>query len=160
MLRCIRRITPGLVAVVLAAGCATQGSNPSTADGQAPRVLAVADLPLAPAAAGGSDGAGAKTFGSGPIQGRVDASGAWSLRGEITHRRLRCATYELGLIAGRGNSACTQVDWVTEADFATRLTHCNAATRVHSGGGTLGLRGPALESINCVRVVTRCTGAC
>jgi hypothetical protein len=160
MLSYIRRITPGLVAVVLATGCATQGSNPSTADGQAPRVLAVMDVPLAPAAGGASDGTGARTFGSGPIQGRVDASGAWSLRGEITHRRLRCATYELGLITGRGDASCTRVDWVTEADFATRLTHCNAATRIHSGGGTLGLAGPAIASINCVRVVTRCTGAC
>ena len=160
MLRYIRRLASGLVAVVLSAGCASQGTDPSAAAGQEPRVMALTDLSLASAAAGGSEEAGARTFGSGPIQGRVDASGTWSLRGEITHRGLRCATYELGLIAGRGDASCTQVDWVTEADFATRLTHCNAATRIHSGGGNLGLRGPGVESINCVRVVIRCTGAC
>lgn len=160
MLSDIRRLTPGLIAMVLAAGCATPGSNPGSADRQTPRVLTLADLPLAPAAAGGPDGAGARPFGSGPIQGRLDASGAWRLRGEITHRRLRCATYELGLIAGRGDTSCNGVDWATEPAYATRLTHCNAATRIHSGGGDLGLRGTAVESLNCVRVVTRCTGAC
>lgn len=156
MLRQLRRLAPGLAALLLAAGCATRGSDPSTAGGPESRILSLADLPLA--TAGGPDRV--RTFGSRAIQGRVDDSGAWSLRGEISHRSLRCASYELGLIAGRGNAACTRVDWVTEPDFATRLTHCNAATRIHSGGGALRIPRPAVESINCVRVVTRCTGAC
>lgn len=156
MFKPLRRLAPGLAALLLAAGCATQGSGPSAAGGPESRILSLADLPLA--AAGGP--AGIRTFGSRGIQGQVDGSGAWSLRGEISHRSLRCASYELGLIAGRGNAACTQVDWVTEPDFATRLTHCNAATRIHSGGRTLRVPRSAVESINCVRVVTRCTGAC
>lgn len=152
MIGYIHRIAPGVIALALAAGCATKASGPG--DDQAPQVRTLADLPLLPAENG------VRTFGAGPIQGRLDASGIWTLRGEIGHRRLRCSTYELGLIAGRGDASCSRVEWVTEADFATRLTHCNAATRVHSASGALGLQGPALASINCVRILTRCTGAC
>ena len=94
------------------------------------------------------------------MQGWLDDTGAWHIRGEIQHGRLRCATYETGLQLGRGDRACTGVEWLTEVRYLPALKHCNQATRLHEGSGSFpGIAGAAVAP-HCVRIQVRCEGAC
>ena len=142
-----------IAALVLISGCATDQSANGGAAQAAPRIVKQIDLPL-------TTGGETKTFQSVATQGWVKGSGDWNLRTEVTHTRLRCATYESGIQIGRGNASCSKVEWLTDAEYRTSQTQCNGATRIHSGNGRIDLPRPATESANCVRVVVRCTGAC
>ena len=142
-----------LAALILIAGCATDQSANGDAARVAPRIVKQIDLPL-------MRGGDTKTFQSAAARGWIKGSGDWNLRTEVTHTRLRCATYESGIQIGRGNASCSKVEWLTEPQYRTRQTQCNGATRIHSGDGRIDLSRSATESANCVRVVVRCTGAC
>ena len=50
------------------------------------------------------------------------------------------------------DSSCTDVSWLGGIDFATRLTHCNGAVRIHAGEGNVGVDTKAVAAANCVRV--------
>ncbi len=87
-------------------------------------------------------------------------NGEWHVEGDVTHRGLRCATYEMGLRFGIGSPGCTNVEWVSDVRFVSARTQCNDAGIRHSGGDTQ----PELESrfreITCAQRVLRCTGNC
>jgi hypothetical protein len=142
-----------LAALILIAGCTTDQTASGDAAQAASRIVRQIDLPL-------TTGGDAKTFQSTAARGWIKGSGDWNLRTEVTHTRLRCATYESGIQIGRGNASCSKVEWLTEPQYRTRQTQCNGATRIHSGDGRIDLSRSATESANCVRVVVRCTGAC
>jgi hypothetical protein len=149
-----------LVLLLPLAGCATQdptaaGPEPQ-ASAQAGTLVRQVVRPLPPA----PPGAGPRTFAAQGMQGWVRESGAWGIRAEVAHAGLRCATYEVGIQIGRGDSSCTDVSWLGGIDFATRLSHCNGAVRIHAGEGNLGPDTKTVATANCVRVVTRCSGGC
>ena len=93
-------------------------------------------------------------------RGEIRTTGAWSISNTVVHTRLRCATYETGIQLGKGDPACSQVQWLTNVQYGTRQTHCNSATLVHTGGGEFSGMAGVIEAATCVRVVTRCMGTC
>ena len=115
------------------------------------------DRPLGPA---GTDQKAGRTFQGTETQGSIGEAGAWNLSTGVTHNRQRCATYETGIQLGKGNPACTKVEWLTEADFGSSRRHCNSAVMIHKGSGKLTGSNDVYQTSTCVRVVTKCTGAC
>ena len=45
-------------------------------------------------------------------------------------------------------------------EYGTRERHCNSASRIHSGGGSLPVTRKQVATANCVRVLVRCSGTC
>jgi hypothetical protein len=155
-----------LLAALLLVSCAAQEPkepNDPAAEGRSPdspRMVGTLDLPLTPAPAAGVRTPAMKEFQGRDTRGQVNASGTWSIRTAVTHRRLQCANYETGIQLGQGNADCSNVRWLSTVQFGTRQTHCNSATLIHTGGGDLPVPMDAVAASNCVRVVTRCLGAC
>ena len=150
-----------LIASLLAiGGCASDEAARSDASPDAPRIIQETRLPLQTERAGARPAERRWTFASQSIQGSLDGSGAWSLRAEVEHPRLRCATYEAGIRVGRGDASCDNVEWLTAPQFGPERRQCNQATVVHTGSGTFELPQSAVGSVNCVGVVLRCSGAC
>lgn len=145
----------GLAAI---GGCATDEAALSEAPQDAPRIVQDTTVPLRTVGKGTSPGQRQRTFAAPSIEGSLDASGAWSVRAEIQHPRLRCATYEAGVRFGRGNSFCDAVEWLTPPQFGPERRQCNQATLVHTGSGRIDLPRSAIGGINCVGVVVRCRG--
>jgi len=150
-------VIAGLLAI---AGCATDEAALSEGSQDAPRIIQETKLPLSAVRQGAQPAERRWTFTAQSIQGSLDGSGAWSLRAEIDHPRLRCATYEAGIRVGRGDSSCNNVEWLTAPQFGPERRQCNQATVVHSGTGRIDLPQGASGRINCVGVVVRCSGAC
>jgi hypothetical protein len=144
-----------VAALFLLAGCAPaehrDSEDPATA-----QTIRQVDRPLLPAAGD----LGGRVFDGGFARGTLGDDGSWRLRGDITHSRLRCGRYRLGVRFGTGDASCTKVDWRTELLTTPERPQCNAATLIHSGGGTLKLSPDARRSLNCARVVVRCAGVC
>ena len=153
------RLLPALLLV----SCATQGPNDSTTEGQSPdgsRIVRTLDVPLNAVPADGAGQPVTREFQGRDVSGRIDESGTWTIRTKVVHSRLRCATYETGIQLGRGNAGCADAEWSGPVQFGTRQTQCNSAAVIHTGGDELALPQDAIEGSNCVRVLTRCTGAC
>jgi hypothetical protein len=153
------RLLPALLLV----SCAAQQPGEDASEGRSSetsRIVGTLDLPLTPAPAPGARQPVTKEFQGRDTRGRVNESGAWSIRTAVTHTRLRCATYETGIQLGRGNADCSTVRWLSPLQLGTRQTQCNSATLIHTGGGELALPKDTFDVSNCVRVVTRCNGAC
>jgi hypothetical protein len=147
----------GLLAI---GGCAGDQATRSEDAQDAPRIIQETRLPLHTERAGTRPTERSWTFTTQSIQGSLEGSGDWSLRAEIEHPRLRCATYEAGIRVGRGNSSCDNVEWLTPPQFGPERRQCNQATVVHTGSGRLELPQSGVGTINCVGVVLRCRGAC
>jgi hypothetical protein len=154
------RLLPALVLV----SCAAQEPDDSVvAEGRnsnSSRIVGTLDLPLIPASTSGARQPATKEFQGRGTRGRISESGTWSISTTVTHTRLRCATYETGIQLGQGNADCSSVRWLSAVQFGTRQTHCNSATLIHTGGDELAGVKDTFEVSNCVRVVTRCNGAC
>ncbi len=152
------RLLP-LVVLIFSTGCATDEMAGTDRSGGEARIVRQMDLPLVGAAPAQGQ-APRKTFQARSVQGWLDATGAWGMTTEVAHSRGRCGTYETGIQIGKGDAACTRVDWLSDPDFGSRRTQCNAATLIHSGAGTIQPPRSAVPEANCVRVLVRCTGAC
>ena len=124
------------------------------------RIVNTMDLALNPSSKIATDQGAGRTFQGTETQGSIDETGAWNLSTAVTHNRLRCATYETGIQLGKGNPACTKVEWLTEADFVSSRRHCNSAVMIHKGNGKFTGSKDVYQASTCVRVVTKCTGAC
>lgn len=124
------------------------------------RIVRQLELPVAVSAQTIDGRSPRKTFGSQGMQGWLDDTGAWQLKGEVHHGRLRCGSYQTGIQLGVGNPACSAVEWLTGVEYVTRLRHCNSASRLHAGGGEFANAANRLEEVSCVRVVIRCEGTC
>ncbi len=143
-------LSAGATLLVLVA-CAAPAPQPDAEF----RVVRSNDVELRAAAAGSQR----RSFEQFDIEGEV-GTGVWSIESVVQHSGLRCATYEIGLQIGRGAPACQAVEWHNAVQYGTRERHCNSSSLVHRGGGTHGLSGEQLTAATCVRVVTRCAGAC
>jgi hypothetical protein len=152
----MHRIT--LVALCALTGCAADDAARLESPPQTARIVRQIDLPVRDEEASAGPEAAKKRFQSRGLQGWLAADGAWQLRAEVDHGRLRCATYETGIQIGTGDADCTAVTWLTRPAFGSRQTHCNSASRIHSGGGELSLEPDAFGAANCVRVLVRCSG--
>jgi hypothetical protein len=144
------------VVVTIFAGCSTQQTSDGAPSSGEPRIIRQFDLPLLPAGAE----PGVRAFSGGSVRGTLEETGDWRARGEITHRRLRCATYRMALRFGSGEKACEGVAWQTDRIWLPSRAQCNSATVVHSGEGSLGLPAARVDALTCVRVSVECTGAC
>ena len=152
-----------LLPVCLLVSCAMNDQAPPASGENQPaqgRIVQQNDLRITPAEQTGPDQPARITFRQQGMSGWLDETGAWQIRREVRHNRLRCGTYETGIQLGRGSPACTGVEWLTDVGYATQLRHCNSATRLHEGGGRFSRPGNALEGVTCVRVVVRCEGTC
>jgi hypothetical protein len=101
-----------------------------------------------------------KVFKDFEYEGWLNSEGDWNIKGKVTHNRLRCAHYELGIQLGKGAPACLNVEWLAEIYYGTRKEQCNSVAMNHSGGGEIELLTTDLKDITCVKVVTKCTGTC
>jgi len=149
-------VIAGLLAV---GGCASDQAARSDGAQDAPRIIQETKLPLSAVRQGAQPAEPRWMFTTQSIQGSLDGSGAWSLRAEVDHPRLRCATYEAGIRVGRGDASCDNVEWLTAPQFGPERMQCNQATAVHAGNGRLDLPQGATAGINCVGVVVRCRGS-
>ncbi len=150
-----------LLPLCLLAACAAINPIKSTSDGSVtgvqPRIIRALQLPLHPPTLIVQGEPSRWTFRDFNVSGWVDENGFWDIRSEISHGSIRCATYEVGVQLGRGRPACSNVDWLTNVEYGSRVQHCNSATRIHSGGGRF-FDTSAVEAANCARVVVRCDG--
>ena len=152
-----------LLPVCLLVSCAAGDPRPPAGGGDrsdGARIVRQVELTVASSAAAVPGQASRKTFQKQGVQGWLDETGAWHIEGEVDHGRLRCGTYQMGIQFGRGNPACSAAEWLTGVEYATRLRHCNSATRLHTGGGRFPQAGNRFEEVNCVRVLVRCEGVC
>ena len=152
-----------LLPVCLLVACAANDPQPYARDGTQPareRIVRQIVAPLTPSTAAIPGQPSRSSFQRQGMRGWLDNAGAWHIRGEIQHARLRCATYETGIQLGRGDRACSSPEWLTDVEYTTSLRHCNQATRLHEGGGTFSATQNRLDEVNCVRVLVRCAGAC
>ena len=94
------------------------------------------------------------------VEGWFSSDSNWYIKGMVTHNRLRCATYQLGIQLGKGKPACLNVEWISDVNYGTSKKHCNSAPLTHVGGGEMPELRNILRDATCVRVVTRCTGTC
>jgi len=101
-----------------------------------------------------------KSFRDFEVEGWLSSDSNWYIKGTVTHQRLRCATYSLGVQLGKGNPACLNVEWLTNVQYGTQKKHCNSAPLIHVGGGEMPELRNLLSEATCVRIVTRCSGTC
>ena len=153
------RLLPFCLLVSYAVNAQQQPASDEDQHNQA-RIIRQVELPAEPSAQTINGQLSKKNFQGQGMQGWLDETGAWQIRGEVHHNRLRCGTYETGIQLGRGNPACAAVEWFTGIEYTTRLRHCNSATRLHEGGGEFPEAAEHLEAVSCVRVVVRCEGSC
>ncbi|WP_328987692.1 hypothetical protein [Thiorhodovibrio winogradskyi] len=153
-----------LSACVALLGCAAapdSGGTPGdgVAESQA-RIVRQMDRPLQPASQAGGPRQFSGSFGRGSLNTTGNATGEWQVRAEVTHGRLRCATYALGVRFGVGNASCSEVDWKSRMEWSDGRQQCNSATLVHSATGRLDSRRRDLSALNCVQVSVGCRGTC
>lgn len=148
--------------VVFLVACAANDQQPVSGEDRSTqgRVVQQVELPVVLARQAASEQPSRKTFERQGTAGWLDETGGWHVRKEVHHGRLRCATYETGIQLGRGNPACTNVEWLTGVEYATRHRHCNSASRLHAGGSQLADGANRFAEASCVRIVVRCEGAC
>lgn len=152
-----------LLPVFFLVSCAAVEQQESASDdkqAEQSRIVRQFQSPLDPAPARVDGQPPRRAYQGNGVQGWVDETGAWQIRAEVHHRRLRCGIYETGIQLGRGNPVCSNVEWLTGIEYATRLRHCNSASRVHGGAGRFPDLVDRLEQVTCVRVVVRCEGTC
>lgn len=121
-------------------------------------IVRTTDVPLVGGAVEADGQLSNRTFEFSGTSGWLEATGAWQIRSEVLHGRVRCATYEVGMQVGRGDDGCSDVRWVTDVEYVTRERQCNSAARIHSGRGEIPVA--QFETASCVRVVVRCAGVC
>ena len=152
-----------LLPLCLLAGCAALGPNaPSDSNSGAAqaRSIRTSNLPLSTSATTIDGRISHKTFQSSGVSGRVDSTGFWELRTLVSHGRLLCGVYEVGMQLGSGNQGCSEVRWLTDVEYVTRERQCNSAARIHTGGGRFQDARERFPILTCVRVVVRCEGNC
>lgn len=152
-----------LLTVFLLASCAVNDSQRTAGEGDqinGDRIVQQVTLRLGPAAPAVDAEGSRMTFRKRGTHGWVDDTGAWQIEAEVDHGRFLCASYEVGIQLGVGDPACSNVTWLTEPEFVTRLRHCNHATRLHTGRGRFTDPADRIDEANCVRVVVRCEGSC
>lgn len=113
-----------------------------------------------PASHAGTAGPERLDFLFGDFRGWLDSTGTWNVTGDVTHRGLLCATYEVGVRFGAGAPGCNDVAWLAPVRYVTAERQCNNATLRHSGGDQQPELTRDFKRITCAERVIRCTGNC
>ena len=146
---------------ILTAGLAIAGLAPVAASADDWRIVSRGTAAVRSAPAFTTDLRSARIdFDSFEFRGFLLGDGSWQVSSPVTHQRLVCATYEVGIRFGVGNPGCNDVRWLSEPMFIGSRRQCNAATVIHAGGETTPRLGDQLPGITCVERVVRCTGNC
>jgi len=90
----------------------------------------------------------------------LGSDGAWTVSRDVSHHGLLCATYELGVRFGAGESGCNKVEWLGSVRYVTAQQQCNNATLYHSGGDQQPELAREFSRITCAEQVIRCSGNC
>jgi hypothetical protein len=90
----------------------------------------------------------------------LGSDGAWTVSREVSHHGLLCATYELGVRFGAGESGCNSVEWLGSVRYVTAQQQCNNARVPHSGGDQQPELAREFPRITCAEQVIRCSGNC
>lgn len=98
-------------------------------------------------------------FSDGAFKGWVRRDGEIYIEADVAHNALLCADYQVGVRFGAGAPGCSNVQWLSEAVFATRRMQCNSAGLRHVGGATDGGLTAIFERITCAERIIRCSGA-
>jgi hypothetical protein len=109
---------------------------------------------------GGEESPARLDFFFGDIRAWLLRDGNWHIEGNIQHRGVFCARYELGIQFGIGSPGCSNVEWMGSPAYVTMRTHCNNALRPHSGGDVDHAAAEAFDQINCAQRLIRCSGNC
>ncbi len=155
-MRRLLRLVPLVASTIVLQACVTSPPQEEGSD----RIVNRVDVILRPVAGGDDNQPFRRRFEQRNTEGWVGDAGNWSVEALVTHTRLRCSTYEIGIQLGRGNPDCIAVNWLTNAQYGTSERQCNSASMIHAGDGTLPVSREQVVTASCVRVLTRCTGAC
>jgi len=154
------RLLPVFLLVSCAVSDQQQPANGESEPTQG-RIVRQMALPVESSAQAIRGQASKKTFQRQGVQGWLDETGAWHMEADVHHSRLLCGMYETGIQLGKGKAACSdETEWLTGVQYATRLRHCNSASRLHVGGGRFPDAANRLGEVTCVRVLVRCEGSC
>ena len=100
-----------LLPLSLLVACAvTDPFQPTSSDGPVAaesRVLQVVEMPLGLAQPVMEGEPARRPFRDFNVSGWLDENGYWGVHAEVSHGRIRCATYETGVQIGRGRPACS-----------------------------------------------------
>jgi hypothetical protein len=100
------------------------------------------------------------TFDFGDAKGWLQENGQWHIEGWVQHSGLVCATYEFGIQFGIGSPACSSVQWLDTAQYATSQKQCNSARLFHDGMEFNTAAADRFTEISCAQRLVRCTGRC
>ena len=107
------RLLP-LCLLVACAGTDPKESTRNSGTAAQAQIVRTVELPLAPPSTTIAGQPSNKVFQATGTSGWVDSTGVWQIRSEVSHSRLRCGVYEIGMQLGRGSPRCSAVRWVTE----------------------------------------------
>lgn len=99
-------------------------------------------------------------FDFGDIKATLNKDGDMTVKGWVSHVRLRCANYSIGLRFGQGEQGCTNVRWLTEEKYLTFQTQCNSAKMEHNGFETGDAEAAQFDQVTCAERLLRCSGVC
>lgn len=97
---------------------------------------------------------------SNEMKGELNEKGKFKAEGWVAHKRLRCATYQLGVRFGKGELACVNVEWLTDVEFITEMKQCNQSKMHHVGHGENPVIKEIYNEISCAELQIKCTGVC
>lgn len=78
----------------------------------------------------------------------------------VQHRGLLCATYEVGIRFGHGESGCTNVEWLAPTHWLTSKRQCNNALMQHVGSDIDPHMATLFDRVTCAERMVRCSGRC
>jgi len=99
-------------------------------------------------------------FDFGDFEATLNKKGKMTVKGWVSHSRLRCGNYSVGLRFGQGEHGCTNVKWLTEAKYLTHKTQCNKAKLEHDGFEIGEKESLVFDKVSCGQLLIRCSGAC
>ena len=99
------------------------------------------------------------SFNFGNAQAWIKPQGGWSIKGSVTHKRIRCATYQMGIRFGVGEEGCNNVTWVSDFEYGTNVKQCNSTTLEHKGGGFIDISADDINKVTCAELNVRCFGS-
>lgn len=99
-------------------------------------------------------------FKFGRMKAWLNSNGDWNIQGRVKHTGLFCATYEVGIRFGAGDSGCARVQWLSEVMYVTSQRQCNSAVSRHVGGDYGSFIKADFDKVTCAERVIRCNGKC
>lgn len=90
----------------------------------------------------------------------LNHEGDWGIEGYVEHPRLLCATYQVAIRFGKGDSGCLNVKWLTPYQNGTFQKQCNSAPVKHAGGGHMRELENRSNEVTCAQIKVNCSGQC